>query len=74
MKAIIVIAYFSGIIVTYFLYRKSTKWHGYDWTIGDRKVAIFISLFSWVAVISTLIEMEIYNITTKKNNDKHAKW
>lgn len=66
------IIYLSGLILSYLLTKKLFKTAFGTWTEGDRILSITLSLiFSWLAVITTLILLTIEYIM---NNDKPASW
>lgn len=71
MKVLLLIFYLAGIYVCYKYERRQLKKLVNEWTVGDRRMAIFKSIFSWISIILIFITDEI--ILSKANN-KPAKW
>lgn len=65
-----ILIYLLGFIVSYLLHKYYTRKILYDpWTIGERKVTLTCSLFSWIWVLVIII-----SIIADSPNNKSAKW
>lgn len=68
-KELSVIIYVIGYVACYVMIKKAMKEK--IWTVGDRNIALFCSLSSWVGVLASLALL-LFNREIKK--DKPAKW
>jgi hypothetical protein len=66
-----IIIYAAGSVANYFLHRRFFIKRMQQWTTGDRVFVLFVSLFSWVGVLSTLLQEAIY---ATSDWDTPAKW
>lgn len=63
-----ILLYITGFGVAYFIIKKELQ--RTEWTVGDRIIALFMALFSWLG----LIAMGIASLLSKINWNKPAKW
>jgi len=74
--AFTIILYLIGCILSYLLYRDDWTYTFNEWTVGDRRRAIAVSIFSWLTVI---IGLSYYvdnhcKFNFRKDNNKPSKW
>ncbi len=65
------IIYLAGIIPAYLSLKFCFNCTGMEWTIGNRRIAIFFSTASWACVPLGIVS---YIIITLLDNDKPASW
>ena len=69
MKEIII--YAIGYVVSYLAWKRLNKISDFEWTVGSRNLALFLSIFSWLSLIASLIV--ILAVNSVKNKEK-ANW
>ena len=71
MNILYLIVWIAGIIPSYFVVKWSMQTPGRIWTKMDRTLAIFMALFSWISIFSSLIMCVIFK---QKDLEKPSPW
>ena len=71
MLILCIFLYLTGCLLGYRLYKRYTVREFREWTIGDRREGLFLSLMSWATVLAAFI---IQGLGEKEGDNKPAKW
>lgn len=68
-----ILIYLIGCVVAYVRLKKKARthfreWTVAEWTVSDRKIAIYLSLLSWITATIGVA------LVSDADNDKPAKW
>lgn len=69
------IVYLTGAILAYILVKRAhMKFVVSYWTLLDRYLCLFMSMFSWISVLAALIVLTVIYCADSNVMNKPAKW